>query len=283
MKKLFRIKFLPALSALALFFFLVSGLGPVPAAFGIENAALAETPQPQPFRPGELLRYDVSWSETLNAGGAVMEVREEILPDGKQVLAFVLSGRTRGLMGKLFPVKDTVQSLFDPEEMQSLSFTMQESFRKKKRNRTLVFDREQNTITGRLNDDPPQTMPVPAGAQDGLASLYYLRTRNEFSRGNVFTIDVHSGGKNWSVEVHTLGRERVKTPAGEFDTIKVKTRPLHEGVFQNKGEIFLWLTDDSRKIPVLMKTKIKVGSFVFTLREIKPGVETQQSASLKQD
>lgn len=213
-----------------------------------------------------------------------MEVREETLPDGKQVLGFILSGRTRGLIGKLYPVNDRVQSLFDPEEMRSLSYNITENYRRKKRSRSLVFDREQNIVTGRLNNDPPQTFPVPAEAQDSLASLYYLRTKNEFTTGNVFTIDVHDSGKNWSLEVHTLGRERVKTPAGEFDTIKIKTRPLYKGVFHNKGEIFLWLTDDSRKIPVLMKSRIKVGSFVFTLKEMEPGVERpiHISASVKE-
>ncbi len=59
--------------------------------------------------------------------------------------------------------------------------------------------------------------------------------------GEVFAY-LHSG-KNWSVEVQTLGREKVTTPAGEFATIKVRTFPKYEGVFMNKGEIFIWLTD----------------------------------------
>jgi hypothetical protein len=63
----------------------------------------------------------------------------------------------------------------------------------------------------------------------------------------------------------------VRTPAGDFSTIKVKTRPLYEGVFLNKGEVHIWLTDDRRKVPVLMKSKIKAGSFVFTLNDMKIG------------
>jgi hypothetical protein len=84
-------------------------------------------------------------------------------------------------------------------------------------------------------------------------------------------IDVHDSGKNWAVEVQTLGKEKVKTRAGEFATIKVRTYPKHEGVFMNKGVVFIWLTDDSRKVPVLMKSTLKVGSFVFTLTDMKPG------------
>ena len=59
--------------------------------------------------------------------------------------------------------------------------------------------------------------------------------------------------------------------AGEFAAIKVKTYPRYEGVFMNKGEVFIWLTDDSRRVPVFMKSTLKFGSFVFTLLEMQPG------------
>jgi hypothetical protein len=257
----------------ALFLFLLPG-GPLFTSdlFSSEKQESPLVPDHQAFQPGEVLKYEISWSKMLRAGTAVMEVQEKTLPDGQQVLAFTLTGRSRGVLEKLFPVRDTVQSVFDPKTMQSLSYTISESFGKKKRQRSLVFDRSQNTVIGRLNEDPPQTQEVPVQVQDGLASLYYLRTKNNFTIGTVFVIDVHDSGKNWAVEVHTLGRERVKTEAGEFSTIKLKTRPLYEGTYRNKGEILIWLTDDSRKIPVLMKSTIKIGSFVFTLKDMKPGL-----------
>ena len=91
------------------------------------------------------------------------------------------------------------------------------------------------------------------------------------SSGKTIVVDVLDSEKNWSVEFQVLGRERLKTPLGEFSTIKVRTYPRHEGVFMNKGVVFIWLTDDSRKVPVLMKSTLKVGSFVFTLTDMKPG------------
>ena len=41
----------------------------------------------------------------------------------------------------------------------------------------------------------------------------------------------------------------------------------------HKGEIFIWLTDDDRKVPVLMKSTITIGSIVSTLTEMKLGDE----------
>jgi len=244
----------------------------VSGAFSAEEQATdLIPPRIQAFQPGESLKYNVSWSNVVTAGTAVMEVKEERLPDGRDVLLFILSGRSSGLVEQFFRVNDTVTSVFDPLVMQSLSYKLNENYGKKKRRREMTFDHARNRVVSRLNDDAPETFDIPEQALDALSSLYYLRTKEDFTIGKSIVIEVHDSGKNWSVEVQTLGREKVKTRAGEFATIKVRTYPRHEGVFMNKGVVFIWLTDDSRKIPVLMKSTLKVGSFVFSLTDIKPG------------
>ena len=234
-----------------------------------EHVLVSAEPGIQALQPGETLTYDVSWSRMLTAGTAVLEIKDETLPDGRAGLKFLVTGRSAGIVDKVYPVNDTVQSIFDPQIMESLSYSMHQNYNKKKRDLDLVFDHSRNVAVSTLNEDAPKTLDIPEQVQDGLSFLYYLRTLDEFTIGKVITINVLDVDKIWTVEVYTLGRETVKTPAGEFSTIKIKTRPLYKGVFQNKGEVFLWLTDDSRKVPVLMKSTLRVGSFVFTLTDMQ--------------
>jgi hypothetical protein len=226
----------------------------------------------QAFHPGETLTYDVSWSNMFSAGTVTMTVERSELPEGREVLKFVVRGRTRGLVDKVFPVNDEVQSVFDPLLMQSLSYSLRESYGRKKRLRVTEFDHAKRTAVCRLNEDPPETLAIPDPVQDGLSLLYVLRTRESLGIGRNMDIDVVDSGKNWAVEVSVLAREKVATAAGEFDTIKIRTAPRDKGDLKKKGEVVLWLTDDDRKVPVLMKTKLKVGSFVFELVDWKPGV-----------
>jgi Protein of unknown function (DUF3108) len=243
-----------------------------PLAYSSEEPASAATSPPElAFLPGETLTYEISWSNIVTAGTAVMEVKGETLPNGRKGLRFIVSSHSVGLVDAIYPVNDRVESLFDPQIMQSLSFNLYESHGRKKRTRSLIFDHNDCTVISRLNNDPPQTLSIPDSVQDALSSLFYLRTLKDFTIGSNHVIEVHDSGKNWSVEVHTLARKKVKTPAGEFDTIEVKTFPKYEGVFMNKGEIFIWLTDDSRKIPVLMKSTIAIGSIMTTLTDMKLG------------
>jgi len=250
---------------------LILGMSLVPVVSMAESHLIASPPSNiEAFFPGETLTYDISWSRAISAGTATMEVKAEKLPDGRDGLKFVVTGRSVGLLDKVYPVNDSVESLFDPQTRESLSYRLRESYGGKKRRRDMAFDRTQNVVVSKLNDDAAETFTVPEHVQDGLSMLYYLRTTESFIVGKIFTIDVHDSKKNWSIEIHTLGREKLQTPMGEFSTIKVKTYPKYEGAFINKGEVFIWLTDDNRRIPLLMKSKLSFGSFVFSLTGMTP-------------
>jgi len=226
-----------------------------------------------PFHPGEKLTYNISWSNVFSAGTAVMEVKKEKAEDGEDVLRFISSARTIGMVDKFYPVRDIVHSVVDYRTLQSISYDLNSSHGKRKKLRKLLFDHEEDTVTYTA-DGAEETIDIPENTQDALSSLYYIRTKPEFIEGKTIIVDIHDSGKNWAVEVHVLGRERIKTPVGEFNTIKVKTYPKFEGVFMHKGEIFMWLTDDSRRIPVLMKSTITIGSIVATLTDMKLGDES---------
>lgn len=226
------------------------------------------------FAPGERLQYAVSWSRILDAGVASMEVRQEQAPDGKKALRIVSTARSTGLAGKIYPVMDTVESLMDAEEMYSLFYDVDQKHGRRRKKRTAIFD--QTAHTARLTTDGvEETYEVPPRIQDPLSSLYYIRTLTDFTPGTPIIVDIHEKGKNWSVEVQVLGKEKIETPLGNFDTVKIKTFPKFEGVFMHKGEIFVWLTDDERRIPVMMKSTITIGSIVAVLTNMKTGEQVK--------
>ncbi len=231
---------------------------------------VADQLAPLPFKPGEKLTYDISWSNILHAGTAVMEVRDEKKEDGSSVYRLISTARSAGLVAKFYTVADRIESVIDPANLHPLAFTLDQTHGTRKKMRNMTFDREEGTVTV-FADGKQDTYTAPPDVQDALSSLYYIRTRQDFTIGKPIIVEVHDDDRNWAVEVQTMGREKIKTSFGEFDTIKVKTYPKYEGVFQHKGEIYIWLTDDARKIPVLMKSEISIGSILATLVELKGG------------
>jgi hypothetical protein len=221
------------------------------------------------FQSGEKLTYIVSWSKILKAGTATMEVKEEKTPEGKRVYRLTSTAKSSGVVSLFYPVADIARSILDAEELYSLSYTLNMSHGKRKKIRAMTFDHANALVRTTTNNTEQETSSVPSRVQDSLSSLYYVRTREDFGGKKEIFVDVYDSGKNWSVEIQILGKEKIKTPAGEFDTVKVKTHPKYDGLFQNKGEIFIWFTDDVRRIPVYMKSTISIGSIVATLTEMK--------------
>ncbi len=226
------------------------------------------------FAPGEKLTYKISWSTVIDAGISVMEVRSGSTVNGRQTYDLVSTTHSVGVVDLFYPVQDKIVSIVDAAELYSLSFNLLEYHGKKTRSRNMIFDQENGIVRDTVNQDPPEQFTIPPHVKDAFSSLYYVRTLRDLTVGKTIVVDVHDSGKNWAVEVHILAKEKITTPAGVFDTVKVRTYPKYEGVFMNKGEIYIWFTDDTRKIPVLMKSIISIGSIVATLTEMS-GVQNK--------
>jgi hypothetical protein len=223
-----------------------------------------------PFQPGEKLTYAISWSNLIQAGTAVMEVSEEKKADGEIMYRLISTAHSSRLLSKFYTVSDTIESVFDTKNLRPVSFRLDQSHGKRKKKREMTFNYKEGMVTV-FSDGQQSVYPVPSDIQDPLSALYSVRTKKDFTVGKPIIVNVHEDEKNWAVEIDVLGKEKLKTSFGKLNTIKIRTYPRYEGVFQNTGEIFIWLTDDARKIPVLMKSTISIGSIVSTLVDARSG------------
>ncbi|MBF0473228.1 MAG: DUF3108 domain-containing protein [Nitrospirae bacterium] len=107
---------------------------------------------------------------------------------------------------------------------------------------------------------------------DPLASIYILRNRNIVA-GRSEYVKVYDTRKFYDVEVMYLRKETIETPAGTFNTIVVRPMMKTEGIFNRTGNMDIYFTDDERKIPVRMDTKVSLGTVVAELIDMKNGEE----------
>jgi hypothetical protein len=88
--------------------------------------------------------------------------------------------------------------------------------------------------------------------------------------GDTSRFSAVSGKKRYELKVLVHGKEEIKTSAlGKVNTIKVEPVLDGDGIFNSKGRIFIWLTDDDRRIPVLMQCEIALGSIKAKLTKVK--------------
>ena len=108
--------------------------------------------------------------------------------------------------------------------------------------------------------------PLGEATLDSLSSVYYLRT---LSLDKPVELSVFSGDAAHTLRVEVQAHEKVQTPAGTFDTIRVEPRSTGQSLIGKGKNLILWLTDDARKIPVQIKSKLKVGTLIGKLKSVE--------------
>jgi hypothetical protein len=62
--------------------------------------------------------------------------------------------------------------------------------------------------------------------------------------------------------------EEIKTAAGTFQTIRVEPT-ADAGVVKNRGNIWIWYTDDYRHLPVQMRARLFWGTITLRLTSMQ--------------
>ncbi len=219
-----------------------------------------------PFAPGEELTYRLLWWG-LPAGQAVMRIEESIEHDGHMVWQVTSTATSSKFVDVFYKVRDQVVSLFDPALRASRYYRIDQREGRYRAKRTITFDHEKGQATYIKNDNPPTVSSVPRGVQDALSCLYFVRAL-KLEPGTTITIPTFPGKKLYDVKVDVLRRETVSLPLlGEIETLLIQPHLEFTGIFRKTGSVYIWLTDDERKIPVRMKTAIIFGSVWADLTE----------------
>lgn len=219
-----------------------------PAAACVESRAVAV---------GETLSYDLSWAG-IPGGRATITVEPPVAVAGRSALKLVATAASNKLVDAFYKVRVRVESLWDCEGRYSVLFHHTGQEGRRRRDRKYVFDLAGQEVRREWAGDPVERFPLLLPVQDPFSILFDARTR-PLEVGRPVMLEAFEGRRRWDVEVQVLRRERVTVPAGAFDTIVVKPHLKFEGVFQQKGDVVVWLTDDDRRMPVRMESRVKIG------------------------
>jgi hypothetical protein len=212
-----------------------------------------------PFGAGEKLVFSVQYG-LVTAGEATLEVRNLAALGDRTCYRIVSDARTNDFFSKFFEVRDRYESYMDTTHLYSLRYEKHVREGKFKRDDVVDFDQSAHRAVYKNRQ-----VPIPPRTQDVLSALYYVRTL-PLEVGQSISLANHTDGKNYPLVVKVLRRERVKVDAGEFDCVVVEPILRGPGVFTQQGRLTVWLTDDRRRMPVLMKSKVVIGHVAAILK-----------------
>ncbi|NTV45502.1 MAG: DUF3108 domain-containing protein [Chlorobiales bacterium] len=221
-------------------------------------------PRVDAFEIPERLEFELSYSG-ITAGHAVQEVKQV-----ENENHIVSTAKSADWLRFFFPVDDRIESFLTsgnpPLHIGSPRLYLERKHEGKTiTHREARFDRQKLEVTtiDHLNKSEKQ-QAITKRTYDMLSSFFYFRTI-PLQVGTSYFIDIFDCKRLWNTEVKVLRREELVTPLGRFKTIVIHPLLKSEGIFARTGDMFIWLTDDDRRIPVQMKSKVIVGSITATL------------------
>lgn len=216
------------------------------------------------FTVGERLKFAVQYFN-ITGGFATLSIPSYTIQSGRPTFHIQAIAESHSSFDWIIRVRDIIDSFMDVDYLFSWKYSKHIREGSYRQDSDYIYDqREAHEV---IDDNNLRTKIAPE-TQDVLSSFYYFRTL-KLEPGDVVTIPVAADDmKFYELVVRVLHREKnVQTLAGTFDTIVVVPELKFNGVFQQKGEVRIWLTDDERHIPVKIRSKIIIGAINITLQE----------------
>jgi hypothetical protein len=207
---------------------------------------------------GEKLSFDIYYG-ALPAGHASLEVASASGDNG-DVWRISSSVRSNAMVSFFFNVDDRVVSEVDARTLEPRLYQKHISEGRLKKSVTLNYGDDGLVTAG------DETFRVEPGTRDVLSALYYLRGQ-DLRVGEDVIVRTFENSKCYQARVRVLRREKVSTRRGEYQCLVVEPE-LEGGLKKTAGRLLIYLTDDALRLPVLMKSKFKVGSLVAELVEV---------------
>lgn len=232
------------------------------AAHGQKDDPLAPPRAGFSFPQKQTLTYAVDW-RVFPAGTAVIHF--DSTGDREHVTA---SAYTIGAINLLFHVNDRFQSVFDRQRGCSYQFDKQTVEGRRQVNSTLHLDYAQgksfldqkNLVNGQTKH---AESAIPSCLTDLLSGIFYGASQ-PLSVGHNFQMPVADAQRTVPVTMKVEGYEQIRTSLGTFRTIRVQPT-ADVGVVKNRGNIWIWYTDDERHLPVQMQARLFWGTITFRL------------------
>jgi hypothetical protein len=252
-----------------------------------------------PFEPREELIYVGEFSRLLLKKVDVADFRftasreprpqsDSGTPTSSNSYALKLTGdiSSRGFFSRLFNLHfhERMESTVEP-----VAFSVQKTNRldeqgKRRRESETVFDQANGKLVW-VERDPNNaaagvrsvTTTFTGQVFDILTAIYFLRTQ-PLEVGKTFEVTISDSGRLYRVPVKVVEKKRLKTVLGRVEVVRLDPNLQGpDGMIKEQGQLSIWLTSDSKRIPVAARLKTEYGMFDITLRKFVGNSSRKQS------
>jgi hypothetical protein len=227
-----------------------------------------------PFSVGERLTYHIYWGP-FHIGNCTMEVKGIVPLNGHPTYHIVTTVKVSGFLGIVSPVDDTLESFLDVEGLFSRQFVQIRREGRHNTEETLVFEPEAGRAFRIYHaNNRPHEFPLDTFVQDTISSLYMLRTQ-PLELNRVIQMPIFAGTNVHMITITPDDAQQLHLRrVGIFQAVRIEPQPTLKFLQKNKGRMFLWYSDDENRYPLMLQTKLPLGSGRIILVKIENGQDS---------
>jgi len=234
-------------------------------------------PKAWPFGLGEVVTYRVRYGPIV-AGNATFTFKGKKNLNSRPAYHMHLSAKSSSFLNVFYKIDDYINSYVSEGNFVPIYFEFIRRESKRWGTRFVKFNhkdktahfKESMTKKGRGLSKTTRKIKWKNYAQDIVSSFYFFRMINDRRNMNA---PVYDKFKTWGNQMVYIGKERITVKAGSFNTLKYKMNPKVQGDLKTRGNVYIWYSDDEKKLPIQFKAQIKVGSVTGELAAYKPGAK----------
>jgi uncharacterized protein DUF3108 len=240
----------------------------------VSEPAAAAVLAPIPFAPGEQIDMSIDYL-SIRTGTVHMAIGQ---PEGS-VWPVICQARTDGV-ATLLDIREHYVTYWDADLRSSRGNDINAIEIGDRHTDRARFDRENGTATVKVmrkGRTKASTHDVPRDVHDLASALLFLRMQ-PLAPGARYEFPVFSGTAVFVLKAEVEGQERVETPAGRFDAIRVKVQLGFKDKFKTQRASHVWISADARRIPVRATADFAMGSIDVQLTGYRPGGQMAAAA-----
>jgi hypothetical protein len=209
------------------------------------------------FGFGETLNYKVGYKFITAGTGYFKILPKPVKVNGRDAYDIRFEVRSLKELEWIYKVQDKYRTVVDVAGIFPYKFEQHIREGGYKTDFECVFDQVNNKAI--IQDTTKHD--VPEYVHDIVSALYYVRTLNfdKIKKDSIIELKNFYKDSTYTLGVKYHGKQTIEVEAGKFKTLVVEPMVVEGGLFKSEGKILVWLSDDDRKIPVKVATKIIIG------------------------
>ncbi|MBI5214854.1 MAG: DUF3108 domain-containing protein [Ignavibacteriae bacterium] len=214
------------------------------------------------FAAGEILKFDVNYG-FVTAGEAVIKI-SDVMHNGRKCFKVDFEVDSKPFFDWIYKVRDRYSTIIDAEGL--FPWRFEQHIREGGYTRDFIADFDQVHHFAHTTEG---SHPIPPYVHDMLSAFFFARVVDfsNYKPGEKLRLQNFYKDSTYELDVKYKGKQEIEVEAGTFNCIVVEPLAREGGLFKSEGKVNVWLTDDERRIPVQVSTKVIIGSIDAELIE----------------